>query len=259
MRAECGLPAFNPQGLDMITNVDVYTIEYDDTDVDAIIVSANDTEPTIPDPLSRNNTKMTPRIPLPKKEENFDGQKKDLGDSKPYLLRYQVNVDGTTTYFYSNGSAFSYESCETTSFDSPDDTRLFLMKYSNGTNVTVYKDGTSVIIIPGRDPIYVAAPLPPPPSAVSPAPSAFEYEKSLDNDTAFGGRRMQALPPTNAPSPPGVKLLWNFFIPATPPAPTNSSVTPVMPSSFNLIRPPSAPAAQPATFPSFYNWAETPQ
>jgi hypothetical protein len=43
MRAECGLPAFNPQGLDMINNVDVYTIEYDDSDVDSIIVSANDT------------------------------------------------------------------------------------------------------------------------------------------------------------------------------------------------------------------------
>ena len=73
MRAECGLPAFNPQGLDLINNVDVYTIEYDDTDVDSIIVSANDTQPTIPDPLSSNNTLMTPKIPLPKKKENFDG------------------------------------------------------------------------------------------------------------------------------------------------------------------------------------------
>ncbi len=61
----------------MVNNVDVYTIEYDDSDVDSIIVSANDTQPTIPDPQSKNNTKMVPKIPLPKKQENFDGKKKN--------------------------------------------------------------------------------------------------------------------------------------------------------------------------------------
>jgi hypothetical protein len=61
----------------MVDNVDVYTIEYDDSDVDSIIVSANDTKPTIPDPSSSNNNKMTPKIPLPKKQENFDGKKKN--------------------------------------------------------------------------------------------------------------------------------------------------------------------------------------
>ncbi len=76
MRAECGLPSFNPQGLDMVNGIDVYTIEYDDSDVDSIIVSANDTQPTIPDPNS-STTKMSPKIPLPKKQENFDGQKKN--------------------------------------------------------------------------------------------------------------------------------------------------------------------------------------
>ena len=87
MRAECGLPSFNPQGLNQIDNVDVYTIEYDDSDVDSIIVNANDTQATIPDPNSSSN-KLVPKIPLPKKQENFDGQKKNQTQTEAYLLRY---------------------------------------------------------------------------------------------------------------------------------------------------------------------------
>ena len=30
LRTECGLPSFDPQGIDAIPSVDVFTIEYDD-------------------------------------------------------------------------------------------------------------------------------------------------------------------------------------------------------------------------------------
>ena len=70
---------------------------------------------------------------------------------------------------------------------------------------------------------------------------------------------MQSAPPTNSQQPSGTQTLVNIFVPPTPLAPTQSSVTPVMPASFNLIPAPSAPAALPATFPDFYNWAFIPQ
>lgn len=107
MRTECGLPSFDPQGIDMATDVNIYTIEYDDSDVDAEIVSVNETSTAIPDPLS--NSMMSPKIPLPKKKEKFDGQKKQNISSDAYLLRYTPNQDGTTTYYYSNGTTLTYE------------------------------------------------------------------------------------------------------------------------------------------------------
>ncbi len=82
--------------------MNIYTIEYDDQDVDAEIVNVNETSAAIPDPQSR--TTLKPKIPLPKKKEKFDGLKKN-GTSEAYLLRYSPNADGTTTYYYSNGTA----------------------------------------------------------------------------------------------------------------------------------------------------------
>ncbi len=68
---------------------------------------------------------MKPKIPLPKKRENFDGSKKNISTADAYLLRYQVNPDGTTTYFYSNGSAFSYETTTTITYHDPSDTKSY--------------------------------------------------------------------------------------------------------------------------------------
>jgi hypothetical protein len=68
---------------------------------------------------------MKPKIPLPKKKENFDGQPKNITKADPYLLRYQVNPDGTTTYFYSNGTAFSYETTTTVTYLDPTDTKSY--------------------------------------------------------------------------------------------------------------------------------------
>jgi hypothetical protein len=85
MRTECGLPSFDPKGIDMATGVNIYTIEYDDQDVDAEIINIEETSISIPDPIS--NTPKKPKIPLPKKRENFDGKKKNVS-SESYLLRY---------------------------------------------------------------------------------------------------------------------------------------------------------------------------
>jgi hypothetical protein len=246
MRAECGLPSFNPQGLDMVNGIDVYTIEYDDADVDAIIVDANDTLPTIPDPTSTNNTKMVPKIPLPKKQENFDGKKKNQTQKEAYLLRFEKNTTlGTTTYFYSNGTSFTYDTTETVTFNSPSDTRSYEVRYPSGTNVTVNKDGSKVIKAPGQNPSYIAAPAPPPPAPITPPPSAYDYETNLNDGTTFGGRRvLQSLPPQ--PSPPPTTSTTNTTTNTTTPPPTTSPpTTSTTNTTTNTTTPP--PMAPPST------------
>ena len=44
--------------------------------IDPEVVNVNETDTSIPDPLS--NSTMKPKIPLPKKKENFDGHPKNI-------------------------------------------------------------------------------------------------------------------------------------------------------------------------------------
>ena len=203
-------------------------------------------------------------------------------------MRYQKNPDGTSTYFYSNGSSFVYETTETVTFNSPNETRAYEIKYSNGTNVTVNKDGSKEIKAPGQNPSIVAAPAAPAPAPATPPPGDYDYEENLDDGTSFGGRRLQSLPPpppppsttttnttTNTtapapapapapatpvppPAPPGIQTLSNIYVAPTPPAPVQSSVTPVMPLSFFTVPAPAAPVAQPTTYPNFNGFVPPP-
>lgn len=83
-------------------------------------------------------------------------------------------------------------------FNSPNDTRVYEIRYRNGTNVTTNKDGSKLIRAPGQTPVNVPAPAAPPPAPVTPPPSAYDYEKNLNDGTSFGGRRMQAAPPSTS-------------------------------------------------------------
>jgi len=239
----------------MVNGIDVYTIEYDDADVDAIIVDANDTLPTIPDPTSTNNTKMVPKIPLPKKQENFDGKKKNQTQKEAYLLRFEKNTTlGTTTYFYSNGTSFTYDTTETVTFTSPNDTRAYEVRYPSGTNVTVNKDGSKVIKAPGQNPSYIAAPAPPPPAPITPPPSAYDYETNLNDGTTFGGRRvLQSLPPQ--PSPPPTTSTTNTTTntttppPMAPPSTTSTNTTSTTNTTTTTPPPPAPVPAPPAPAP----------
>ena len=75
-------------------------------------------------------------------------------------------------------------------FNSPNDTRAYEIRYPSGTNVTVYKDGSKIIKAPGQNPTYVPAPVAPPPAPVPPSAGAYDYESKLNDGTSFGGRRM---------------------------------------------------------------------
>jgi len=107
-------------------------------------------------------------------------------------LRYNKNSNGSTTYYYSNGTVWLYEPTTTVSF-APTDTKDRQVQYMNGTNVTYNKDGSILIDKPGQAQVYL------PPKQV------YDYESAGDNS------RRRMLQTTANTSANGTALFTAFF------------------------------------------------
>jgi hypothetical protein len=106
VRAECGLPSFKPSTQD--DDIDIRTIEFDDDEVEVEDSSAstpypstNDTSINYMKPPPQNGTNSTQnqlssskRIPLPKKQEAFQGkQNKATESDEMAYTSYMVSSD----------------------------------------------------------------------------------------------------------------------------------------------------------------------